>query len=114
MTKVAPQLLNLRYLRWASLSEGTTLILLVCLAVPLKRMAGMPEFVTVLGPLHGAAFLAYIAVVMRSGSVGLLNAAETARLMLLAFIPFGAFFLTGMFRRKAAALAHAPTGHPAG
>jgi integral membrane protein len=105
MTNVASPLLNLRYLRWASLAEGTTLILLVCLAVPLKRMAGMPEFVTVMGPLHGAAFLGYIAMVMRAGSIGLLTTAESVRLMLLAFIPFGAFFLIGMFKRKAAALA---------
>jgi integral membrane protein len=97
-------MLNLRWLRWASLTEGTTLILLVCLAVPLKRMAGMPEFVTVMGPVHGAAFLIYVAMVVRSGSVGLLTATETTRMMLVAFIPFGAFFMTGMFRRKAAAL----------
>jgi integral membrane protein len=97
-------LLNLRWLRWASLSEGATLILLVCLAVPLKRLAGMPEFVTVIGPVHGAAFLIYVAMVVRSGSAGLLTATETTRMMLVAFIPFGALFMTGMFRRKAAAL----------
>jgi len=97
-------LLNLRWLRWASLSEGATLVLLVCLAVPLKRMAGLPEFVTVMGPVHGAAFLIYVAMVVRAGTVGLLTAAETSRMMLVAFIPFGAFFMTGMFRRKAAAL----------
>lgn len=97
-------LLNLRWLRWASLSEGATLLLLVCLAVPLKRLAGMPEFVTVMGPVHGAAFLIYVAMVVRAGSAGLLTAAETTRMMLVAFIPFGAFFMTGMFKRKAAAL----------
>lgn len=105
MTQVASPLLNLRYLRWASLAEGATLILLVCLAVPLKRMADMPEFVSVMGPVHGAAFLAYLAMVARAGSLGLMSAAETMRLVLLAFIPFGAFFLTGLFNRKAAALA---------
>lgn len=84
-------MLNLRLLRWASLAEGTTLILLVCLAVPLKRMAGMPEFVTLMGPLHGAAFLVYLAMVMRAASVGLLTAMETVRLVLVAFIPFGVF-----------------------
>ncbi len=97
-------LLNLRWLRWTSLSEGATLILLVCLAVPLKRMAGMPEFVTVMGPLHGAAFLIYVAMVMRAASAGLLTATETTRMMLVAFIPFGAFFMSGMFKRKASAL----------
>ena len=100
-------LLNLRWLRRASLSEGATLILLVCLAVPLKRMAGMPEFVTVLGPLHGAAFLIYVAMVMRAASAGLLTATETTRMMLVAFIPFGALFMSGMFKRKAAVLAPA-------
>ncbi len=107
-------LLNLRLLRWASLAEGATLILLVCLAVPLKRMAGMPEFVTVMGPLHGAAFVIYVTMVVRAGSVGLLTAAETARLMGVALIPFGAFFMAGLFQRKAAtlALARAGTGCP--
>jgi integral membrane protein len=100
-------LLNLRWLRRASLSEGATLILLVCLAVPLKRMAGMPEFVTVLGPLHGAAFLIYVAMVMRAASAGLLTATETTRMMLVAFSPFGALFMSAMFKRKAAALASA-------
>lgn len=97
-------MLNLRWLRWASLTEGTTLILLVCLAVPLKRLAGVPEFVTVMGPLHGAAFLIYVAMVVRAGSTGLLTATEMTRLMLVAFIPFGAFFMGGMFKRKAAIL----------
>jgi integral membrane protein len=96
--------LNLRWLRWASLSEGATLILLVCIAVPLKRMLGMPEFVTVLGPVHGAAFLIYTVMVIRAASGGLLTATEVTRLMLAAFIPFGALFLSGMFRRKAAAM----------
>lgn len=98
-------MLNLRWLRWASLAEGATLILLVCLAVPLKRMAGMPEFVTVMGPLHGGAFVIYTLMVLRASSVGLLNAMETLQLMVVAFIPFGAFFMAGLFKRKAAALA---------
>lgn len=107
-------LLNLRWLRWASLSEGATLLLLVCLAVPLKRLAGLPEFVTVMGPVHGAAFLIYVAMVVRAGSAGLLTSAETTRMMLVAFIPFGAFFMTGMFKRKAAALARVNTVIPDG
>jgi integral membrane protein len=99
------RLLNLRWLRWMSLTEGATLILLVCLAVPLKRMAGMPESVTVLGPLHGAAFLIYVAMVMRAASISLLSAVETVQLLMVAFVPFGVFFMAGLFRRKATELA---------
>jgi integral membrane protein len=98
------KLLQLRWLRWASLAEGMTLILLVCLAVPVKRLAGMPEFVTVLGPLHGAAFLIYLAIVMWASKVNLLTASEVSKLMVAAFIPFGAFFLAGLFRRKSASM----------
>lgn len=112
MEKVASLLGNLRWLRWASLAEGTTLVLLVCLAVPLKRLAGMPEFVTLMGPLHGAAFVVYVAMLVRARSVGLLSAKETGRLMWAAFIPFGAFWLAGQFKRKAAALALAGQPRP--
>lgn len=104
--------LSLRWLRWASLAEGATLILLVCLAVPLKRLAGMPEFVTFMGPLHGAAFLIYGLMVMRAASMSLLSAMETVQLLLVAFVPFGALFMMGLFRRKAAALAAAPLKAP--
>ncbi|MDO8449724.1 MAG: DUF3817 domain-containing protein [Rhodoferax sp.] len=100
----------LRYLRWASFLEGLTLILLVCLAVPLKRMAGMPEFVTVMGPIHGLAFVAYIAMVARSSAASLLSAGETMQLMAAAFIPFGAFLVAAKLKRKAATLALAQSG----
>ena len=52
----------LRPLRVASFVEGATLIALVLVAVPLKRLAGMPEAVSLVGPIHGAAFLAYVAM----------------------------------------------------
>ena len=96
--------LLLRRLRWTSLAEGATLILLVCLAVPLKRMAGMPEFVSFMGPLHGAAFLVYVAMVMRASSIQVVSTLETVQLLLVAFVPFGALFMAGFFKRKAAEL----------
>jgi integral membrane protein len=110
--KMNASALLLRRLRWASLAEGATLILLVCLAVPLKRMAGMPEFVSFMGPLHGAAFLIYLLMVMRAVSAGLFSAVETLLLLLVAFVPFGAFFMTGLFRRKAAAWVGVSATHP--
>lgn len=102
------RLLNLQGLRWMSLAEGVTLILLVCLAVPLKRLAGMPEFVSFMGPLHGAAFLVYVAMVMRAAAINLLSAVETLQMLVVAFVPFGAFFMMGLFRRKAVALMDTP------
>ncbi len=92
----------LRALRLASLGEGVTLLLLMLIAVPLKRLVGMPEAVSVMGPIHGAAFLLYLAVVFHNLSARRINPQDTSLLMLVAFIPFGAFFLGSWFRRKAA------------
>jgi integral membrane protein len=98
-------LARLQQLRWASLTEGATLLLLVGVAVPLKRMAGFPEAVSVLGPIHGAAFLIYVAMVLRAQQTGVWSASEVLKLLGAAFVPFGAFMVAGLFRRKQVALA---------
>ena len=91
---------SLHYLRIASLAEGATLLVLLLVAVPLKRMADLPMAVSIMGPIHGLAFLIYSAMVLQALSTRLITTAETARLMMAAFIPFGAFMLNGVFRRK--------------
>ena len=44
----------------ASLFEGSTLVILVCVAMPLKYMAGMPMAVRVTGMIHGVLFLLFL------------------------------------------------------
>lgn len=44
-------------LRIAGLFEGTTLLFLLLIAVPLKHLAGYPEIVSAAGPVHGLAFV---------------------------------------------------------
>ena len=101
-TAAAP-IAPLHTLRLASLAEGSTLLLLVLVAVPLKRLAGWPTGVSIMGPIHGAAFLLYAALVLRhTGS--LLTMRDTLALLLAAFVPFGAFLVGGIFKRKAQAL----------
>ena len=89
----------LRALRIASLTEGATLLLLLLVAVPLKRMADLPLAVSIMGPLHGAAFLVYSAMVLQALFTRLLSPTETARLMVAAFVPFGAWTVAGLLRR---------------
>ena len=90
----------LHYLRIASLAEGATLLALLLVAVPLKRMVDLPMAVSIMGPMHGLAFLIYSAMVLHALSTRLVTTAEMARLMMAAFVPFGAFMLNGFFRRK--------------
>lgn len=103
---------SLRTLRLTSLAEGTTLLLLVLVAVPLKRLAGWPLGVSVMGPIHGAAFLLYAAMVLQHLSGHRIAGRDAALLLLAAFVPFGALFVGHVFRRAPQAAACA-TPHPA-
>ena len=90
----------LRALRGASLAEGATLLVLLLVAVPLKRMADLPLAVSIAGPLHGAAFLVYGALVLQALSTRLLSASEALRLMAAAFVPLGAWWVARWLRRR--------------
>lgn len=92
----------LQRLHLASLVEGSTLAILVCIAVPLKHLAGLPQVTTMMGPIHGLAFLFYAWMVINTASGGMWRKAQVARLLILAFIPFGTFFNVGMITRREA------------
>src|SRR5690606_31125102 len=63
---------GLRRLRLLALVEGSSLLVLVGVAVPLKHLFDLPVAVKVLGPLHGIAFLAYVvALIDALGTRGL-------------------------------------------
>lgn len=98
------ELAQLRRMRLASLFEGTTLVILVCVAMPLKYLAGYPLATQVVGSVHGFAFLFYVWVVINTVAGGGWRSGEVLRLLVSAFIPFGAFFNIGFLRRKAAAI----------
>ena len=89
-----------RWLQWASWGEGATLLALVLVAVPLKRLADMPEAVQLMGPVHGAAFVAYVAVVLSYALRQRIGPRDVALLMLAALVPFGALGLRGWFARR--------------
>ncbi len=83
--------MNINMLRKAALVEGSTLILLVLIAVPLKRLMGMPEVVSIIGPIHGLAFLVYFGMLMLFLSRGFLTTKQWGIGFIAAFIPFGSF-----------------------
>lgn len=91
---------RMRRLRFVSRLEGSTLVALLFIAVPLKHMADMPEAVSILGPIHGIAFLLYVWMVLQTVSTATWRRGEIARMLIVAFIPFGAFFNAPFMRRK--------------
>ena len=99
------ELAQLRRLEAASLIEATTLILLVGVAVPLKHLAGQPLAVTVMGPVHGLAFAAYIWTVLQTTAGGGWRRHEWLRLLATAFVPLAGYANLSLIRRKGSALA---------
>lgn len=101
---VEPEGAQLRRLEIVSLVEATTLLCLVLIAVPLKHIAGLPLASSILGPVHGLAFLTYIWTVIQTVSGGGWSRGEIVRLIAVAFVPFAGFTNPTFLRRRAAGL----------
>ncbi len=71
--------------------EGSTLLLLLFLAVPAKRLLGYPEAVTLMGSIHGAAFIVYVVTLITFFAGKHLSLAQLGMGFFAAFIPFGSF-----------------------
>lgn len=97
---------DLKQFKWlhaAALIEGGTLLLLLGVAVPLKHLAGYGAAVSLMGPLHGMAFLFYIWMIANTVAGARWSKCDCARLLAGALLPFGAWFNAGFVRRKMAA-----------
>jgi len=90
----------LRRLRLASMLEGTTLILLVCIAVPLKYVGEWPPGVRLMGPVHGIAFLVYCWLLLQTVGAGLWPRREAVLLLLFAFVPFASALSMKLIERE--------------
>lgn len=95
---------RLRVMGWV---EGVTLISLLGIAVPMKRLADQPELVSVLGPVHGASFIAYLTLASATvfGNSGWSHR-EILRVLGASIVPFGTFLNDGLLKRKQNETAH--------
>ncbi len=81
-------------LRIIAILEGISLLTLVFIAVPLKYMTGNPDFVKVMGPVHGALFLLFLFNTLSVGVEQKWKFKDTTWKVLLAcMIPFGTFYI---------------------
>lgn len=88
----SPRPPRLAMLRTFCLGEAATLLALLLVAVPLKYLAGHPLAVSVMGPVHGFAFLAFGWMAVRAVGAGLISARAAGGLMLAACLPFGGLY----------------------
>lgn len=94
-------------MRIASMLEATTLAVLVFVAVPLKHAFAMPVAVSVMGPVHGLAFLFYVWMLIQSHVQIGWSTREWVRMILCAFIPLAGFVNERLLKHRQDALAAA-------
>ena len=89
-------------LRLANLAEAATLVLLFCIAMPLKYWAGLPLAVSIVGSVHGLCFLLFLGTLLLALIRRRVGVGYSLALVVGAFIPFGGFVNDAWMRRAAA------------
>jgi integral membrane protein len=84
---------GVKALRYVSIAEAVSYILLLAVAVPLKYGAGHPQFVQVMGPIHGVLFLAYVALVYFVREPLGWDRRRTIQVLIASVIPFAPFYV---------------------
>ncbi len=92
---------SLTILRVLAILEGVSLILLVFVAVPLKRLAGIPILSQIIGPIHGVLFLLFVIktlsfAVERNWQFRVI----TWKVLVACLIPFGTFYIDYKILKK--------------
>ncbi|MPQ76689.1 DUF3817 domain-containing protein [Hydrogenovibrio sp. JE_KL2] len=80
-----------KWLKIMALLEGTSLLLLLFIAMPLKYQFGIPEAVSWVGRAHGGLFIAFNLVLVSYVLKGLLSEMQGLKGFLASLLPFGTF-----------------------
>ena len=92
----------LHQLRLVALLEGTSFLALLLIAMPLKYLAGLPLAVRIVGSVHGALFLMFMAVLYRAGRERNWPLSRWLIAFVSSVVPFGTFVFDRSLRREIA------------
>ena len=92
-----------RWFRHIAIAEGTSFLVLLLIAMPLKYLANWPLGVTIVGGLHGLLFVAFIALAWEVKNAAGKSNGWFARALLASVLPFGTFYMDRQWRTEAAA-----------
>ena len=91
---------KLGQLRLVSFAEGVSYILLLCIAMPLKYLAGYPMAVTIVGSAHGFLFVVFMLALVRV-TIGVpWNLGRALTAFVAAVLPIGAFLFDRSLKRE--------------
>ncbi|WP_025685708.1 DUF3817 domain-containing protein [Paenibacillus maysiensis] len=83
--------------------EAVSYLLLVCIAMPLKYAAGMPQMVSWVGMIHGVLFVAYVVAIVAMLIFRKLTVLQGLIALIASLLPFGPFIFDRKVLKKAEA-----------
>jgi integral membrane protein len=93
----------LRQLRTVALLEGSSFLVLLFIAMPLKYLAGLPLAVRIVGSVHGLLFLLFMAALYRAARQRHWPLRRSLVAFVSGIVPFGTFIFDRSLRREIAA-----------
>ncbi|TXC91127.1 DUF3817 domain-containing protein [Metabacillus litoralis] len=87
-------------LRFTGILEGVSYLVLLLIAMPLKYFFDFPMAVTIVGGMHGFLFVIYVIMVAFVKFQKRWSVLWGFWAVLLAFIPFGTFYLDKQLKTK--------------
>lgn len=91
-------------LRAIGLVEGTSYLVLLGIAMPLKYLAAMPMPVKVVGWVHGVLFVLFCLALAQVFFVARWSIFRAGGVFIAALLPFGTFAIDGRLKREDEAL----------
>jgi integral membrane protein len=86
-------------LRLVGYLEGTSFLVLLGIAMPLKYVAGNPQPTLIVGWIHGLLFILYVVAVWQASMAMKWSRMRTAVALAAGFVPFGPFIHDARLRR---------------
>jgi len=90
----------IRFFRLFGLLDGISLLVLLCIAMPLKYWAGIPIAVTIVGAIHGLIFTIYAISIVVAQLFIRWKPYWSLLAVLVAFIPLGNFVLDRYLKKR--------------
>jgi len=91
---------QIRRFRITALAEGSSFLVLLFIAMPMKYLMGMPRVVTVVGAIHGILFLLYVGQLAQLRSIQQWDNKFSFYALLASLLPFGPFVFDKHLREK--------------
>lgn len=102
---------GVRLFRRVAFLEGTSFLLLLGVAMPLKYFAGIPLAVRIVGLAHGVLFVVYALLVARPFVRRTWTFQRSVEAMMWGFVPFGTYLFDAKLEREEAGFAGVTRPH---